>query len=150
MHYNYSDKNNYYNSNDLKHFYESFHDLKITDINNDSIEIIESFSKELNAFYENKFNGFSKLAKYFKIVNKIKTTRVGNSTEKLLIFMFSVDPDFKAISIFNEQKDSDSIKTALKSEFGLYDPNLIKIENWYIKNLQNKKTEENDNNSKKI
>lgn len=131
--------NNYSTKADLNSFYNSFHDLEIEDINVDKINEIKQKSEELNYFYEGEFSNFSKGVRYVKVLNKIKTNpkkyNLTNSTEKLLMLMFAVDPSFEAIKIHNEFNKIDDARFDMEKYFGIFDKNLIKIELWYIKNL---------------
>lgn len=130
---------NMYNLVDLTSFYNSFHDLNVNGINDDKINDIKQNSKELNYFYEGSFTGLTKGLRYIKVINKIKTNpkkyNLTNSTEKLLMLMFAVDPNFEAIKIHNEYNTVNDSRVAMENYFGLYDKNLIKIEIWYIKNI---------------
>lgn len=129
------DKYGYNIKMDLNSFYNSFHELKIENIDYSKIDEIKQSSKELNYFYESKSTDLFKSNRYIKILNKIKTNPIGNPTEKLLMLMFAVDPSFEAIKIYNEHNKINEIRFAIEKHFGVYDPNLIKIEKWYIKNI---------------
>lgn len=136
-----------YNKNlivDLRSFYTTFNNLKINEVNFDKLNEIKEEAKKLNYFYEGKFSNLMKSVKYTRVLNRIKTNPKGfnltNSTEILLMVMFSIDPNFEAIKIHNEYNKISETKFAMEKHFGIYDSNLIKIEIWYIKNILDKES----------
>lgn len=136
---------NYYDTSvSINSFYKNIHDLKISEISSKRIEDFKEKSKDLNKEYNNNYSDRPKNVRYSRIMDKIKTTPktydLNNSTEKLLFFMFSVDPEFEAVLIYEEANDTIQLKKKMESYFGVYDKNLIKIERWYIKNLLDKES----------
>ena len=55
--------------------------------------------------------------------------------EKLLLFMFSIDPNFEIAIIFGSEDRIYTAKEKIKEKFGIYDINLIKVEKLVIKNF---------------
>lgn len=137
--------NNYIISNISVHinsFYRAIHDLKVSDISIEKIEELKETSKELNNYFYKKYDEW-KQNKYVRILEKIKTNpkffNVYNSTEKLLLLMFIIDPNFEILLIYEEENDCKNIESRIEQEFGVYDSNLIKIEKWYIKYIADSK-----------
>lgn len=132
---------------DMNSFYEKFNEIKCNELTLKKIIEIIKTSKELNTFFNNQNIDLWKIEKYIKIMNNIKTNpkkfNVTNSSEKLLLLMFAVDPEFEAAIIYGECNTTKEIKTKFKNKFGLYDPNLIKIENYFIKHFLSTKQKEN-------
>ena len=59
--------------------------------------------------------------------------------------MYSVDPNFEATIIYGVENNTKSIKEKLTQKFGIYDPNLIKIEKFVITNFLNQKQKDEIN-----
>lgn len=134
---------NYYDvSVSIDSFYKHIHDLKINEISVERIEEFKITSQILNKEYNNSYSDRPKNVRYSRVMDKIKTTpktyNLNNSTEKLLFFMFSVDPELEAILMYEETNNTTQIRQKMENYFGVYDKNLIKIEKWYIKNLLDK------------
>ncbi len=139
---------NYYDpSVSINSFYQNIHDLKIEEISLERIEEFKRTSKILNKEYNNTYSDRPKGIRYSRVMDKIKTTpriyNLNNSTEKLLFFMFSVDPEFEASLMHEECNNILQIKKKMESYFGVYDKNLISIERWYIKNLLSDELKQN-------
>lgn len=66
-----------------------------------------------------------------KNLNRKKKFWTSSKSEKFILFMYSVDPNFEALIIYL----SEYIKGKMKQKFGLYDPNLIKIEKEVLRQL---------------
>lgn len=82
-------------------------------------------------------------------MNKIKKLQKCNSindTEKYILFMFSIDPNFEAIKILGQYNKLSEIKLAMILNFGIYDKNLFTIEKFYIKHFFSEKEKEDINN----
>ena len=89
----------------------------------------------------------TKIEKYCKKIERIQTApkkendfnkiSTNTSIEKLLLFMFSVDPDFEAFLIYSSCNTLKEIKYEMNKTFGLYDPYLVKVERIFIKYLLN-------------
>ena len=131
---------------------ENFYENNIIDLKYDldyiDEEIINKL-KEKSNILNNMFNHskMTKLEKYCKKMERIKTSpkkendfnkiATSNSTEKLLLFMFSVDPNFEAFLIYSTYNTLKEIKYEMNKTFGLYDPYLVKVERAFIKHLLN-------------
>ena len=63
----------------------------------------------------------------------------GSIVEKYLLFMFSVDPNFEAAIICGSEDRIYDIKRLIREKLGVYDPTLIKIENYVIKKFLSEK-----------
>lgn len=128
---------------DINAFYRNLKLIKMGEISLKKVEELKELSKKLNIFFENTNSDFSKIRKYAKIVNRIKMNpKPYTALEQRLLLMFSVDPEFEAIMIFEESNYINQIKSNMVKRFGLYDPNLINTEKWFIKHFL---SEENKN-----
>lgn len=129
---------------EMSSFYKSFNKLNVPDIELEKLSKLKNDSQEVNYIYEGNFSNYSRGNRYIKTMNKLKTNPkkydLTNSTEMLLMLMFCVDPNLEAIKIYNEFNKTDEIRFAMKKYFGVYDPNLIRIEKWYINNLLDKES----------
>lgn len=137
----------------LGHFYENnVIDIK-EDLNNINEEIINKL-KEKSIILNNMCNNpnFTRIEKYCKKIERIETASktendfnkisTNNSIEKLLLFMFSVDPNLEAFIIYSTCNNVKEIKYEMNKEFGLYDPYLIKVERIFVRYLLNQKDKE--------
>lgn len=154
-------KNNYTTINydfkqNINHFYENIN-KKLTDeinfkLEKEDLDRLKENSKKLNAFYRNA--EMSPIQKYARVAEKIYTNPKqygANSVEEILIlFMFSVDPTFKALCIYNSESKVDDIRNKFKAHFGLFDNNLIKIERAFFKQYFHSKNKENNDSNKKV
>ena len=67
-------------------------------------------------------------------INPLISYAVTNTgAEKLLLYILSVDPELEALLIYNTYNTRKEIKEKLIEKFGVYDPNLAKIETQYVK-----------------
>ena len=128
----------------INSFYEKYHELKINDISKDKIDELKKASIDLSYYFNECFDYILKIQKYVRVLEKIITSSkklgANNSTEKLLLFMFIVDPNLEVIKIYEEENNLKNIKPRIQKQFGVYDHNLIKIERWYIKNVLDKES----------
>lgn len=125
-----------------------YKNLKIN-FNNITLEKINELkekAKVLNYFFNNQDAELHRTDRYIKICELIHsnycTTRKTKSpyctqtnAEKVLLLMFSVDPEFKAIFIHLTENKTSKIKEKIIDELGIYDPNLVKIQKYYIKHF---------------
>ena len=129
-------------------FYENF-DFNTKSENNIEIDKIIEKSKELNRLYNSNHYRPTKTLRYLKIMESIHCnyrenipTKSQFSTtsifEKLLLFMFSIDPELEAFIIYSSENSTDEIRMKLEQKFGLYDKNLIKTEKFFIQNFLEK------------
>lgn len=91
----------------------------------------------------------TKTEDYVKLMNSIRLNYrkygIQSDAEKLILFMFSIDPTFEAAKIAGECNRTDEIKYKMINKFGLYDKNLIKIENFFIKYFLSEKSRKSIN-----
>ena len=91
----------------------------------------------------------TKTEDYVKLMNSIRLNyrKYGRQrdAEKLILFMFTIDPTFEAAKIAGECNRTDEIKYKMINKFGLYDKNLIKIENFFIKYFLSEKSRKSIN-----
>lgn len=135
-------KNLGYNFNyniDINSFYENLSGTSFKGVDLKRILILKTISKQLNEYYNNSNIHLNKVGKYVKIMNKIKTNPKGygvtSESEKYLLFMFSVDPNFEAAKIHGECDRINDVKTKMRMHFGVYDRKLILLENYFIKHF---------------
>ena len=118
--------------------------VNFSQIDNEKLNDILSRAKKINELYLSTGFKPSKAERYIRIMELIncnyrKGTPVKNEyastsvAEKLLLFMFSVDPEFEAAIIAGSEDRTENIKIMMKENFGIYDINLIKIEKFVIK-----------------
>ena len=122
-------------------------------INEDRIKILKEKAHILNKTYISP--KLTKVEKYCKRIERIETApkiendfnkiSTNNSLEKLLLFVFSVDPNFEAFYIYSTCNTMKEIQYEMNNTFGLFDPYLIKIEKQIIKFLLNEEEKENIN-----
>jgi len=133
----------------LNNFYKGLK-VNFNNITEEKINELKEKAETLNYFFNNKDTDLNRTDKYIKISELIHTnyspTRKTNSpystqttAEKVLLLMFSVDPDFKAIFIHLTENKISEIKEKVTEILGLYDPNLVKIQNYYIKHFFSEK-----------
>jgi len=128
--------------------------VSFKDINEEKLLSIKNKAKKINKLY--LFEGFrkEKADRYLRIMemincnykrinsndNNINAHYVTTSmAEKLLLFMFSVDPNFEAAIIYSSEDRTIDTKAKLKEKFGVYDINLIKIEKLVIRKFLSEK-----------
>lgn len=91
----------------------------------------------------------TKTEDYVKLMNSIRLNYrkygIQSDAEKLILFMFTIDPTFEAAKIAGECNRTDEIKYKMINKFGLYDKNLIKIENFFIKYFLSEKSRKSIN-----
>jgi len=120
--------------------------VSFKDINFKKLYDIINRSKYINKIFLNKNFRAYKSERYLKIMELIHTNyREGNPVkneyattslaEKLLLFMFSIDPNFEAAIIYGSEDRTFDAKKQIEEKFGVYDINLIKIEKMVIKNF---------------
>lgn len=122
---------------DINSFYENSNKISFKGIDSKKILILKAISKQLNEYYNNPNIPLNKVAKYVKIMNRIKSNPKGygvsSQAEKYILFMFSVDPNFEAAKIHGECNKAEEAKEKMRMHFGLYDKRLILIENYFIR-----------------
>lgn len=120
--------------------------VSFKDINFKKLYDIINRAKYINKMFLNKDFRSYKSERYLKIMELIHTNyREGNPvkneyattslSEKLLLFMFSIDPNFEAAIIYGSEDRTFDAKKQIEEKFGVYDINLIKIEKMVIKNF---------------
>lgn len=126
-------------------FYKDFNN-DINNVSNIDINNIIEKSKTLNNLYNSQSFKPTKLQRYIKIMeyihsnyrenfptnSKFSTTSI---LEKMLLLVFSVDPEFEAFIIYSSENTIKEIKIKMEHKFGIYDKNLIKVEKFFIQNL---------------
>lgn len=123
------------------------------DISKEKIDQIIEKSKDINMLYNYEHYKPTKLRRYIKIMETIHSNyREGiptkskfsstSITEKLLLFMFSVDPDFEAFIIHSSEDTIREIQNKIEYKFGIYDKNLVKIERFFIKYFMSQKKQQ--------
>ena len=127
---------NFYKNIDNLNFNE-LNEKRIIELYNMKDSLLEKTSNYKIINYINKMKKFNKNSEKYNI---------SNETEKFILFMFSVDPNFEATKILGEYNKLNDIKLAMILNFGIYDKNLFTIEKLYIKNFFSEKEKEDINN----
>ena len=126
---------------ELSSFYKNFKNTSFKEISGRKLIELKSFSKELNSLFNNQNVKEFRISRYIKVMNKIKTNpkafniETTSDAEKYLLFMFAIDPEFEIYIIHNSENRKSQIKEKIENKFGLYDPYLLAIEKFYIKNF---------------
>ena len=123
-----------YAKNIIMIFYEHLDIIDFETLTNDKILKLKELAPNL---LEEEFVTKSKFVNYIKKMKRLNRTpekyNITNDAEKYVLFMFSVDPTFEAIKIYEECNHIADTIEKMKSYFGIYDNNLIKIEKNFIK-----------------
>lgn len=130
-----------YCKNIIIKFYKDIDNINFDDLNKD--KIIELYNMK-DSLLEKMSN--YKIINYINKIKKLEKSNIFNNTEKFILFMFSVDPNFEAIKILGEYNKLNEIKLAMILNFGIYDKNLFTIEKFYIKHFFSEKEKEDINN----
>lgn len=109
---------------------------------------IKAKAAELNKHFKNKKFGRNQTERHGKIMQLIHTgykrvtenvdgltkyTNTNTPSEKLLLYILSIDPELEALIIYNSYNTLREIEYQSILNFGIYDPNLAKIEKQYLK-----------------
>ena len=130
-----------YCNNIMINFYKNIDNLIFHDLNEE--RIVELYNVK-DSLLEKKSN--YKIINYMNKIKKLQKCNNLNETEKYILFMFSIDPNFEAIKILGEYNKLNEIKLAMILNFGIYDKNLFTIEKFYIKYFFSEKEKEDINN----
>ena len=117
-----------YCNNIMMIFYKNIHNINFDDLSEK--RIIELYNMKDHLLEK---NSNYKIINYINKIKKLNKNNIYNKTEKFILFMFSVDPNFEAIKILGEYNKLNDIKLAITLKFGIYDKNLFTIEKFYIK-----------------
>lgn len=134
--------------NILNSFYNSAK-VNFNNIDENKLNEIIIRAKEFNKMFKNKNFRYLKSDRYLRLMeiinsnyrennpvkNKFATTSL---SEKFLLFMFSVDPEFDAAIIYGSEDRIKNIKEKMLEKFGVFDENLVRIEKYAIKKLLSK------------
>ena len=136
---NFQDRYLTFNRNiDIISFYKNFKNTEFNNIKVKKLIELKEIAKKVNSYYTAE-NEYSKKSKYIRLMNKIKTNPKGynieNDLEKYILFMFIVDPNYEATYMFAGANKIEEIIVDMAKKFGVYDPNLILIEKYFIKNI---------------
>lgn len=130
----------------INSFYKYLKEANFSKLTKEKIGELFETSKSFNKFFNRKDINILKSVRYEKITNRIKMNpKLFNTYEKsemYLLFMFSVDPEFEAVKIYGEFNKLTDIKEKMEKKFGIYDPNLIKLEKFFIKYFMDKQKKE--------
>ena len=130
-----------YCNNIIINFYKDIDNLNFDDLNEH--KIIELYN--MKDYLLEKMSNY-KIINYINKIKRLEKSNTFNTTEKFILFMFSVDPNFEAFKILGEYNKLNEIKLAMILNFGIYDKNLFTIEKFYIKHFFSKKEKEDINN----
>ena len=126
------------NNVDIISFYKNFSDTKFEKIKAKKLIELKLASKKLNNYFDN-CNEYNKKSKYIRLMNKFKTNPKGynitNDLEKYILFMYSVDPKLEATYMYASVNKIQDVKIDMVKKFGVFDPNLVLIEKYYILNI---------------
>ena len=130
---------------DVDAFYKDLNEFNIQNLNALKIAKLKAKSNSLNKLFNNVNYANGKKYRYSKLMNEIRVNPkkhdILNPTDKFLLFMFSVDPNFEIATTF-DSLNIDEAKKEIKNIFGIYDKNLLKIELLYVRNFVSKQTYE--------
>ena len=123
------------------------------DIDIKKILILKEKAKKLNKLFNSEQFKRTKEYRYIKIMEIIYTNYRENKpfvsefatttvAEKFFLYMFSLDPELKAAIYHASSNTKKEIEKLMMNEFGVYDPNLVKIERIYIKYFLGSKRKE--------
>lgn len=141
------------NKNDVIRLFYSNIETNFDNIDNEKrLEIIER-AKKIKTIVDNKYKYLSKGKRYICLmdllrINYSKTRRLNSiyasnsEDEKLLLLLYSVDPNFEAAIIAGTENKLNDVKVQMEYRFGVFDPCLIKLENYLIKNFISKEQKE--------
>jgi len=143
------------NTNNLKAFYNNL-DLNKEDISLDKLNSIKERAIQFNNLYNSIYFKRNRAERYIRIMELINSNcsnkyiinskfYTSSNKEKLILFMYSVDPNFEATIIYGVENNTKSIREKITQKFGIYDPNLIKIEKFVITNFLNQKQKDEIN-----
>lgn len=141
----------YYNTlfNDMNAFYKDLNKANFNKLTQKRLIELKAHSLKLNIFLHNKHSDLNRPERYVRIMNNIKRSPekygidINNYyAEMYILFMFGVDPDFEAKIICEECNRINELKQRIEIYFGIYDINLIKLENFYLKNFATEKKRE--------
>ena len=130
--YYYSDKA------DMADFYRYFDLNTFNDITMEEVERLKSYievinSKRIIADSDNYFNS----RMYTKLMNHIKRNltlyNITSKSQMYILFMLCIDPDFSALYPDQGPITIPNLKYNMILKFGVFDLNLIKMENWFVK-----------------
>lgn len=130
-----------YCNNIMINFYKNIDNLNINELSKEKLTELYNIKDNLLQNISNH-----KIINYINKIKKIQKNNRFNETEKFILFMFSVDPNFEAIKILGEYNRLNKIKLAMIMNFGIYDKNLFIIEKFYIKHFFSEKEKEDINN----
>ena len=130
-----------YCNNIIINFYKNIDNLNFNELSEN--KIIELYNIK-DTLIEKTSN--YKIINYINKIKKLSKNNKFNETEKFILFMFSVDPNFEAVKILGEYNKFNEIKIAMIINFGIYDKNLFTIEKFYIKHFFSEKEKEDINN----
>lgn len=127
-----------------------------SDIDEQKLIELKKRGEEINIkHYKNKNLKPTKTQRYFRLMELIngncKTRSLKNEfstdsdSEKLLLFMYSVDPTLEAAIIYSSYNTINEVKTKFSSEFGIFDPYLVKVEKYFMNKFLNSKEKEQIN-----
>lgn len=128
------------NYSDINSFYKNLNNANFRGIDTKKLLELKFLSKEFNAYFYNPNVTSPAYNRYTTIMNRIKTNaKLTSDAERYILFMFSVDPNFEAAIIYASENHKKEIKKKMEERFGVFDPNLISIEKFYIKNFLSEK-----------
>ena len=128
---------------DINDFYKNLKNTNFNELNQEKLEELKNNANNLPKLLKNPQLPSTKIGKYVKIMNSIKTNPKGfgvnNEAEKFIFFMFSVDPTFEAVKIYGESNKTDKVKEKMEKYFGVFDKRLIIVEKFFVKNFLSEK-----------
>ena len=130
-----------YCNNIMINFYKNIDNLSFNELNEEKITELYNIKDSLLDKTSDH-----KIINYINKIKKLSKNNNFNETEKFILFMFSVDPNFEATKILGEYNILNKIKLAMILNFGIYDKNLFTIEKFYIKHFFSEKEKEDINN----
>ena len=67
----------------------------------------------------------------YNIIKQNHLLKLRNAEECLIFFIAAIDPELKALKIYEEESRTDKMKERMQNELGFYDLNLVRAETLY-------------------
>ena len=130
--------------NEIKFLYKDFDSKEIEKIEKERTEFLKEAAKKVVVHKMNpSIIDYQPIGKFSNILSNImmngsKMYKTESKAENYLLFMFCIDPDFEAMGLFLNEKDTEKFMQKLNERFGIASIELLKTEVAYIKSSYTK------------